>query len=73
MCALNRDPAVKSFSFAWNKAAVSDAFAKRDANFATTTYALENLWTGQPAGTTQETLSAEIPGHDVLLLRLHKP
>ena len=73
MCVLNRTKETKKISFDWKKETVSDAFAKRDANFSTATYALQNLWTKQSAGTTAETLSAEIPGHDVLLLRLKNP
>jgi alpha-galactosidase len=43
----------------------------RGANFSSTTYAFQNLWTGEN-GDTKDILSAEIPGHDVLMLRLTK-
>jgi hypothetical protein len=69
MCVLNRGTQPQKFSFDWANEKVSDSFAKRDANFSTTAYTLQNLWTGE-TGSTKQTLSAEIPGHDVLLLRL---
>jgi alpha-galactosidase len=72
MCALNRGKEPQTISFDWKKENVSDSFSKRDANFSTTTYALKNLWTKESAGKTSEPLSAEIPGHDVLMLRLKK-
>jgi alpha-galactosidase len=71
MCAVNRNPAARTFSFDWQSADVADKFSHREAGFATATYTLQNLWSGQAAGTTKTAWSAEIPGHDVLLLRLH--
>jgi hypothetical protein len=70
MCVLNRSTAARKFSFDWKNEKVTDAFSKSDANLAANAYTLQNLWTGRPAGTTKESLSAEIPGHDVLMLRL---
>jgi hypothetical protein len=67
---LNRSTNAQTFSFDWANEKVNDTFAKREANFSTTAYSLQNLWTKQAAGTTKETLSAEIPAHDILLLRL---
>jgi len=72
MCALNRGPDAQKISFDWEKENVADGFSKRDADFSTTTYSLKNLWTKESAGTTKKTLAVEIPGHDVLLLRLTK-
>ncbi|MEJ0090888.1 MAG: malectin domain-containing carbohydrate-binding protein [Limisphaerales bacterium] len=70
MCALNRGKDAQKISFDWKNEKVSDSFSRRDAEFAVTTYDLKNLWTKESAGTTKDILSAEIPGHDVLLLRL---
>jgi alpha-galactosidase len=72
MCVLNRNPAAKKISFDWKKEKVADGFSKRDTQFDTTTYALRNLWSKTDAGDTGKTLAAEVPGHDVLLLRLDK-
>jgi alpha-galactosidase len=72
MCILNRNQEAKNVSFDWAGEKVTDNFAKRAANFSTTTYTLRDLWTKKETGTTQEVLSAKIPGHDVLLLRLDR-
>jgi len=69
MCVFNRGTASQKFSFDWKNENVSDSLSKRDANFSTTTYAFQNLWTGE-TGDTKKILAAEIPGHDVLMLRL---
>jgi alpha-galactosidase len=72
MCILNRSRDAQDFSFDWASEKVSDSFANRDTNFPTTTYTLRDLWAKKETGTTKEVLSAKIPGHDVLLLRLDK-
>jgi alpha-galactosidase len=72
MCVLNRNKNAQKIPFDWKSENVADSFSRRDAALATTTYALQDLWTKKTAGTTQEPLMAEIPGHDVLLLRLKK-
>jgi alpha-galactosidase len=72
MTILNRNQEAKRVAFDWKNKKVTDDLSKRDANFAATTYRLRNLWTNKDAGTTAETLAAEIPGHDVLMLRLGK-
>ncbi len=72
MCVLNRASTGQEFSFDWKNEKVSDEFSKRDARFDTTTYGVRNLWTKTDAGTTKTALIANIPGHDVLMLRLDK-
>jgi alpha-galactosidase len=70
MCVLNRNKDAKKISFDWKNENVTDRFSKRDADFSTATYSLRDLWTKKDAGSTREPLAAEIPGHDVLMLRL---
>jgi alpha-galactosidase len=72
MCVLNRGTTSVQFSFNWKNENVGDSFSQRDAGFATTIYTVRNLWTGNDMGGTKEILSAEISGHDVLMLRLKK-
>jgi alpha-galactosidase len=72
MCILNRNTTPRAFSFDWKNEKVSDDLSKRDAHFDTTTYSLRDLWTKKDMGTTKNILTAEIPGHDVLVLRLAK-
>ena len=69
VCFLNRGTSPQTIMFDWKKEAVNDAeVSKREAHFDTMTYAARNVWTGADAGTTADALSAEVPGHDVLLL-----
>jgi alpha-galactosidase len=70
MCVLNRNTEPQNFSFDWKNEKVSDDLSKRDANFAKTTYNLRDLWAKKDLGTTKNVLTAEIPGHDVLVIRL---
>jgi alpha-galactosidase len=72
MCVLNRDGNPQKLSFDWKKEIVSDSLSGREAQFSSVTYGLQNLWTKEDAGTTSDVLNAEVPGHDVLILRLKK-
>ena len=72
MCVLNRSRSAEKIAFDWKAENVSDSFSKRDLNSGKITYKLKNLWTGKDSGTTQKILYAEIPGHDVLMLRMSK-
>ncbi|HEX2984485.1 MAG TPA: glycoside hydrolase family 27 protein, partial [Ignavibacteriales bacterium] len=72
MCILNRDGKARKISFNWKEEKVSDAFSNRDAAFDKTVYSLRNLWTKEKAGDTKKALNAEVPSHDVLMLRLIK-
>jgi alpha-galactosidase len=72
MCVLNRNTTPRAFSFDWKNEKVADDLSKRDAHFDSTTYSLHDLWTKKDMGTTKNILTAEIPGHDVLVLRLAK-
>jgi alpha-galactosidase len=72
MCILNRDSKSKKISFDWTKEKVVDDIFNKSANFSTTKYQLKNLWTHKEIGITDKILSAEIQGHDVLMLRLIK-
>jgi alpha-galactosidase len=75
MCALNRGKEPQSITFDWKNENVHDAFSHRDANFSTKTYHVQDLWAQQtqPVTTTRDPLVADIPGHDVLMLRLKAP
>ena len=72
MCALNRGKAPQTVTFNWKKEKVSDPLSLRDAHFDTRTYHLQNLWNHQFAVATSEPLTAQIPGHDVLMFRLSR-
>ena len=72
MCVLNRSTRPQKVRFDWKKEKVSDDLSKREARFDTAAYRVRYLWTEKDLGTTEETLNAELPGHDVLMLRLNK-
>lgn len=72
MVVLNRDTSARKVSFDWTAEKVSDSLSKRDARFDATPYKLRDLWAGRDLGTTKSALSADVPPHDVLMLRLRK-
>jgi alpha-galactosidase len=72
VCFLNRSATPVKINFDWSRENLKDDLSRREANFAATSYKLRNLWTKSSAGDTTKPLDAELPGHDVLLLRLHK-
>jgi alpha-galactosidase len=68
--ALNRNADSRKIVVDWRAENVIDELFKRDAAFATTSYRLRNLWNGRFFGNTARALTADLPGHDVLVLRL---
>jgi alpha-galactosidase len=72
MCILNRSTNSQNVVFNWKNENVVDELSKREAKFDTTVYRLEDLWKKKELGSTKEPLAAEVPGHDVLMLRLKK-
>ena len=72
MCVLNRSPRAQKIVFDWKTKTVADELSKREAHFDTTTYSVRDVWTKKDLGATKQVLDAEVPSHDVLLLRLDK-
>ncbi|MFH1196210.1 MAG: glycoside hydrolase family 27 protein [bacterium] len=72
MTILNRNSDPRKVSFDWKNENVDDKFSGRKTEFVKIVYSLKNLWTKEAAGTTKEKLETEVPGHDVLVLRLKK-
>jgi alpha-galactosidase len=72
MCVLNRGTNSQPVTFKWKKETVTDDLSKRQAKFGMTTYNVRDLWAKKDLGTTAQTLTAEVPDHDVLMLRLDK-
>ena len=70
MVVLNRGQAVRSVSFDWRREHVSDSLSNRTASFGETSYRVRDLWTRKELGTTKRPLAAQVPGHDVLMVRL---
>ena len=72
MCVLNRGINSQPVTFNWKNETVTDDLSKREAGFDTTTYKIRDLWTQKDIGITKNALTTEVPGHDVLMLRLNK-
>jgi alpha-galactosidase len=72
VCFLNRSKSSGSIELSWQENKVVDSFAKRELDAVSTTYKIRNLWTKKDQGTTKKLLKANIPGQDVLMLRLIK-
>ena len=72
MAVLNRSRSARKVAFDWKREQVSDSLSGRGAHFDALRYAVRDLWTRRDLGTTQRALAAEVPAHDVLMLRLRK-
>jgi len=70
VCFLNRTEQPVPIEFNWAKENVEDKLFNRQTKFAVTEYSIRNVWTHEESGTTKNALITEIPGHDVLMLRL---
>ena len=67
---LNRTAASRPVRFDWRSETVRDDHSKRAAEFDLVTYRIRDLWSGKDLGTTDKALAADVPGHDVLMVRL---
>jgi alpha-galactosidase len=72
MCILNRTARPQKIVFDWKKEPVSDEIFKRKPGFENTVYQVRDLWAKKDLGTTAASLDVEVPGHDVVMLRLNK-
>jgi alpha-galactosidase len=72
MAVLNRAGEPNPVQFDWSGEVVADDLSGREALFQARVYRIRDLWTGREMGTTRETLTAEVPGRDVLMVRLDR-
>jgi alpha-galactosidase len=72
MCVLNRGGTSREIRFDWRNEPVKDDFSGRSTGFETTEYRVRDLWARSDLGSTREALRADIPAHNVLMLRLVK-
>jgi len=70
VCFLNRSSVVKPVEFSWKDKTVSDSFSGKELNCNKTIYSIKDLWVNKNIGKTDKTFSAEVPSHDVVLLKL---
>ncbi len=71
VCFLNRSSKPAKIDFDW-KTKVYDDFSKHDLSAEKTVYKVFDVWTKKNLGNTKRSLKEEVPGHDVLMLRLSK-
>ncbi|GIX22230.1 MAG: hypothetical protein KatS3mg121_1013 [Gammaproteobacteria bacterium] len=72
MAVLNRGDRPQQIRFDWRREAVVDPLSGRRARWPARVFELHDLWRGVKIGTTREPLVAEVPGRDVLMLRLRR-
>ena len=72
MCVLNRSPPATEGEVRLENRKFSDELSRREAGFDTTCTACTICGRKKEMGTTEDTLNAELSGHDVLMLRLQK-
>jgi len=68
--ALNRNKESRTIDFDWESEKVFDDLSKRSIPAQGPGYSLRDLWRNATAGTTRKSLVADVPGHDVLVLKL---
>jgi len=72
VCFLNRGEAPRKVMFDWKKHAVTDGLSQASFGPDKMIYKIRDLWAKRDAGTTAATFVADVPSHDVLMLRLSK-
>lgn len=70
VCFLNRSENAKAIDFDWLKNVITDDFSKRKLDAAVETFKIKDVWTKKELGDTKKALKAEVPSHDVLMIRL---
>ena len=72
VCFLNRSLKPVKVQFDWKNTKVYDDFSKRDLNASAIVYKIKDLWSKSQGMTTKTAFAAEVPAHDVIMLRLMK-
>jgi alpha-galactosidase len=72
VCFLNRSKKPVTLNFNWSDNFIRDPDFSYSVDFKNMKFKILNVWTGNKAGTTRKHLKAEIPVHDVVMLRLSK-
>lgn len=73
MLVLNRGEETERVELDWSREPVVDELSGREARFDRgRVFSIRDLWSGESLGTTRRPLAAEVPGHDVLMVRLDR-
>lgn len=70
ICFFNKSEQKQKMNFDWSKNNIADDISKNTLNTNDVAYSIKDLWTKKNLGTTKKNLTAEIPSHDVLMVRL---
>jgi alpha-galactosidase len=70
VCFLNRSSKPAKINFDWKANKVEDTIFKMELKTAQINYKVRDIWAKKDMGTTAKPLLAEVPAHDVLMLRL---
>ncbi len=72
VCFFNRGDKPRKIEHDWKKYGMQDGFSKMDIKFDKKVYNVRDLWLKKDVGTTDEIFKAEVPAHDVVMVRLSK-
>src|SRR5665647_1089026 len=72
VCFVNRSDKPMQVNFNWKDELIKDTLFKKTMDAKNHTYKIRNLWAKNNAGDTQKPLSAMLPSHDVIMLKLSK-
>jgi hypothetical protein len=72
VCFLNRSHKAAKVNFNWKDETIKDTLFNKTLDAKEQTYKIRNLWTKTNQGDTRKPLSAILPSHDVIVLRLFK-
>ncbi|MEO8403204.1 MAG: glycoside hydrolase family 27 protein [Chitinophagaceae bacterium] len=72
VCFMNRSRQPVKINYDWKTHPVQDTVSNTSIDFATNTYQLKDVWKNKPAGNTSKPVTAIVPAHDVLVIRLSK-
>jgi len=72
VCFLNRSHTPMKVNFNWKTEVITDTLFKKTMNANEHTYKIRNLWAMSNMGDTQKPLTAMLPSHDVIVVRLIK-
>jgi alpha-galactosidase len=70
VCFLNRSCKTQKIDYDWSRNVIADSVSQRTLNVSEKGYRMRDLWAKKSIGTTKKHLVADIPSHDVVMLRL---
>jgi alpha-galactosidase len=70
LCFLNRSNTLKKINYNWKNIVINDSLIHKVLRFDAGKYKIHNIWTKTDQGSTAKPLVADLPGHDVIFIRL---